>query len=292
MSLRKKRAAWTWAPEAWAVYPGRTLQRALQFDIGTLLIGLEVDNGGLCYPGRLSRFVQAARCAHTAVFAVEGDPDMLHGSGRDNALRRAEAIARYQADAQPSARLNGIQYDIEPYTRAEFDVTSLGAREAWGAAAMMLSERLGAKLEHVLPFWMADSPAGTDLVRRLAPTSSSLTVMAYRTRPEEVVECATRLLALGGELGLPVRVALECGPAAHNERPPVYATATMRAFSSSQTGGQSADATLSLSDWCRPEWTRISFQGDVATMFVVADRVEQDLAPWPSFAGFAFHGLI
>jgi len=235
--------------------------------------------------------VQAARENGLAVFAAEGDPDMLHGFGRQNALRRAEAIARYQANAHPSARLHGIQYDIEPYTRANFDMSSDAAREAWVTTAIMLSDRLGAKLDHVLPFWIAENPAGAELVRRLAPTSSCLTVMAYRTRPHEVVECAARLLSLGAELGVPIRIALECGLGS-DAKPPFYASATTCTAFWAEEGRQSDDPTLSSSDWRRPDWSRISFQGDAATMFAVAELVERDVGRWPSFGGFAFHGLI
>jgi hypothetical protein len=64
-----------------------------------------------------------------------------------------------------------------------------------------------------------------------------------------------------------------------------------RAFS---VGGaiRSSDPTLSSSDWPRPESSRISFNGDTGTMFSFASAIERKLASWPSFAGFAFHGLL
>jgi hypothetical protein len=48
---------------------------------------------------------------------------------------------------------------------------------------------------------------------------------------------------------------------------------------------------LISSNGIRVERDQVSFEGDSAAMFAIADEVEDDLAIWPSFGGFAFHGL-
>jgi hypothetical protein len=72
----------------------------------------------------------------------------------------------------------------------------------------------------------------------------------------------------------------------------VYPPATSSELFLSVEQSRSSDPTLSSSDWPRPESSRISFNGDTGTMFSFASAIERKLASWPSFAGFAFHGLL
>jgi hypothetical protein len=218
---------------------------------------------------------------------------MLFGAGQGNALKRAEAIARYQSNSSTSDQLDGIQYDIEPYTRDGFDIASPSCRGAWAETAALLHEILGTKLDHVLPFWLAATPSGCELIKGLASTASSLTVMAYRTRRRDIVDGASPMLAIGASLGIPVRVALECGPSAERalDSSSVYGPATTNTAFPPRRRTESPSATLISSNGIRVERDQVSFEGDSAAMFAIADEVEDDLAIWPSFGGFAFHGL-
>ena len=250
---QKRRAAWLWEQRIWRTRADDVLDRAQELKIDTLFIALDIRKGNIRYLMALTRFLRAAHKRGVAVLAVEGDPHMVQPGGQPNAIARAETIRNYQLSAVRRERLAGLQYDIEPYALPNFDIDNPNHLRKWSDTYRLLRQAFARRLDIVLPFWIADKPAGAEFVRRAAAHANGFTVMAYRTKSDRIISAATPILQLGEELGRPVRVALELGPT--NEGPGV------------------------------------SFEGDLPALRKAMRETLPVLARRKSFAGFAIHGI-
>jgi hypothetical protein len=70
--------------------------------------------------GDLRRFVARASSQGLAVHAVAGGPGWTAESHRYLGPKVLELVADYNADADPDERLQGVQFDIEPYVDSSF----------------------------------------------------------------------------------------------------------------------------------------------------------------------------
>lgn len=250
---QKRRAAWLWEQRIWRTRADDVLDRAEALNIDTLFIALDIRDGTIRYLTALKRFLRAAHKRGISVLAVEGDPHMVLPNGQPNALARAEAIRKYQLGAIRRERVAGLQYDIEPYALPNFDINNPNHLRKWSDTYRLLRQAFARRLDIVLPFWIADTPAGADFVRQAAVHASGLTVMAYRTKNDRIISAATPLLKLGVQLDRPVRVALELGPT--------------------------------------DEGPGVSFEGDLPALRKAMRETLPVLARRQSFAGFAIHGV-
>lgn len=293
-------AAWAWSPAAWRGDAGaRLIAAARSRRLDRLFVGLDVARGRVGHAAALQRFVRAAAAAGIAVEAVEGDPAMA-GDGLAAALARARAIAAYQRSAPVAARLAGVQYDIEPYVEPGWRGDAAAYR-AWADAVRALAAELGEPVDLVLPFWLADMPEGRAMLDRVAPALRMVTVMAYRRDPDGIERAAAPLLGWGTAAGKPVRVALEAerladetevryapaprGTLAVHPGPPLRAElfATERRVAGARMYARRGETLVRAA--------ALSFLGDEAAMRAAAETLRPTFAAWPSFAGYAFHGL-
>ncbi len=294
--------AWAWEPRLWRGGGEALLRDAAARGLGQLSITLEVRDGRVADAEALAAFVHAARRRGIAVEAVEGDPDMVLERGLASALLRARAIAAYQSEAAPDARLAGVQYDIEPYTLAAWGQEPVGWR-GWAEAVRTLARGVGAPVHLVLPFWIAEEEEGRAFLARVEAAVSGVTVMAYRTDSAAISSVAEPLLSWGSARGKPVRVALETGPVAAETEERFVPAETGRIAVAEARGGKAhatllaATAALPASRMFAPAGrtlaapTRISFLGDDRRMIETIRALAAPLAAWSSFDGFAFHGL-
>jgi len=246
-------AAWVWDLVAWRTHSAPILDKAQERGIDTLFIPLTVKNGVLSYQTDVARFVRLAHQRGILVFAVEGDPHMVLPAGLQAAVARANAIRAYQEGAPRSERLDGLQYDLEPYGLKNFDPRDPKDLAKWLAAYKALRAAFHHRIEVTMPFWIADDPDGEAFVREAAPLLSRISVMAYRNRPNAIIDVASRLLALGSELDVPVRVALEIGPT--------------------------------------DEGSTVSFEGNMRKLRHAMEVTTPTFLHSPSFVGFAIDGL-
>lgn len=253
-ALQNRRAAWLWEHRIWRRRAADLLDRAQELKIDTLFIALDIRNAKVGYRAELRAFLRAAHARNISVLAVEGDPHMVLPAGQPNAIARAKAIRDYQLGVVPRERLDGLQYDIEPYTLPNFDTDNPNDLRKWSDTYGRLRQAFARKLDIVLPFWIADKPNGANFVRQAATHAAGLTTMAYRTEKKRIIGAATPILKLGGQLNVPVRVALELGPT--NEGPGV------------------------------------SFEGDLPALLKAMQQTLPVFARRESFAGFAIHGIV
>ena len=295
-------SAWAWEPEMWKSHTAELLAAASRLGLGRLYVSIPSTNAKVVDPSALASFVAAAHAFSIDVMAVEGDPDMISGEGRANAVARAHALARYNASAAPQEQLDGVQYDIEPYLGSGYAARSDVVWQLWAETLHELSTALGQRVDAVVPYWMLESAAAWTALDQVVPILDRLTIMAYRTDPSAIISAAAPLLAWSSSKGLAAIVALEVGTVAQ-ERRKVYVkapkgdlhvirfddVAAIVVLDRVRTGPTDRAYRLSHSVSSNP--ARVSFDGDTRAAIAAAAQTASDLAAWPSAHGFAFHGL-
>jgi hypothetical protein len=295
-------ASWVWQPEEWQQKPAEILAWATSMQLNRLYLQLDIVSGEVAHPELLRAFLTQAAKARIGVFAVEGDPQMVRGEGRNNALARTSAISRFQETVTPTGQLAGIQYDIEPYILPAYAFDRRTIWKDWSDTLEQLHARWRGKVEVVVPFWLIDDLHGREAIERVRPFVSSLAVMSYRTEDQAIVEASEPWLTWGVLNGIDIVIALENGPVPDEVH---------RSYVPSETGTaeivhfSAADAVM-LSDVpvssqekmiyrfsheITVPGNRISFQGKLPTLLATIDRLHTMFPAWRSFSGFALHGL-
>lgn len=296
-------AAWAWAPHLWRDEGVRLLARASALGLDRLFVAVAIADGAIRDEAAFGRFVADARRLGIAVTVVEGDPAMALPEGRAVALRRLEALRTYQARAPEPARLEGVQYDIEPYILPAYAAEPAVVQRGWGDTIAALGAASGPlALDFVLPFWLAGDEAAGAVLPQLQRTAASITIMAYRTAPEAVQAAAEPLLAWASHQGIPARVALEAGPlgneVARTYTPspegdvwvvPIPDGAVALILNGRMRLPVGQGFALAREDVSPAD--RVSFLGDQARMRAVANHSLTMFRAWSAFEGFAFHGL-
>ncbi len=293
---------WLWEAEAWLARPKQIEEWAVTSRLDRIFLQLKIDNWEVADRNALAEFVTRMGKREISVHAVDGDPAMVAGDGLDDALRRVAAIRSYQFTSQPSARLAGLQFDIEPYLLADFAFDSAAIWARWAQAIQAISSAWGEPVCVVVPFWMRDSEAGAAAVAAARPSISGLTVMAYRTETGEVTALSEPWLAWGTLNQLPISIAIENGP---------LGVEVHRTFVRAETGSlqltEGGTATVSLlsqpipvrqgalayafHDETRINPERISFMNDRGKLAVARAELARLLVAWPSFDALMIHAL-
>ena len=293
--------AWAWEPDLWRRRGTELIHAAAQRGLHRLYVTLVIEDGRVSHRAALIRFLRAARAKGIAVEAVEGDPDMVTADGLRSAVRRAQAIARFDRAAPADAGLAGVQYDIEPYTLHSWGTYPADYR-GWTEAVRALASAAGRPVHLVLPFWIVDDEGGLRLLRELGPSISGVTAMAYRSDPAAIGAIAEPLLSWGVTAGKPVRIALESGPVAPEteERFRPAATGRLavrqaegrpRALLLEQDGRIPGAQMFASQGRAMVEPARISFLGDEALMVRAAGQLRAAFGAWSSFQGISYHGI-
>lgn len=292
------RATWVWQASDWRDQPNAVLALARRHRIQTLFVTVPLANSAVAAPTELQRFIQQARSAGLAVWAVDGDPRMVLPGEHASAAARASAYARYNLSAPPHARLAGVQFDVEPYLLPGYDL----AAEAWerhyaALVAALQTAASGLPLDMVVPFWWGNKTALLDAV---APNVSSLTVMDYRTNAADITRFAQPFLDWGMRQNKKVRIALEAGPVAPE---------TLRHYTP-QAKGELWQVQLAGQDYllllaepaANPHGAAYrqissntlsgkatSFHGQANKLSDMLPPLEAQFATWPAFGGMALH---
>ena len=302
------RATWTWQSKDWQQTPDAVLQRARRYGAKTLFITVPVADGAVLEPERLQVFVQRASAQRVSVWAVDGDPAMVLPAEHNSAAARARAYAVFNRQAPSMARLQGVQFDVEPY---------LLQGHAWSDAEMddyylalvrslhqSLQDHVGPQqaaiqLEMVVPFWWA---ARSTLLANLAPSLSGLVVMDYRTNPENIYRFAVPFLDWGETHGRNVRIALEAGPISPENRQR-YEQADSGVLWPLQIGGRHfllmlqrplpnpQGVSFRLASSYVLDGNATTFHHDMTGLLKQLPTLEAKFSAWPHFTGMALHEL-
>jgi hypothetical protein len=300
-SLPKLPAAWVWEPRRWLDDPAELVAAASDTGVGAFYITVPIEAGAVQAPESLAAFIARCRAAGIEVYAVEGDPGMITGTGLDLAVTRAHALAHYRS-SHPQAALDGVQYDIEPYLLPSFGAAPKPGWQRWSAALRALADALGEPVDAVIPFWIEDSPGGEAALAEARPALRSVTIMAYRTKPEQIMAAAAPALLFAERAGLPATVALEAGPIAQDRRR-IYRPADTGDLHLAALGDISAALLLDKprpaagtrafrqSHFILSDPGNVSFLGRMPELRAAAAELSQTLSAYPAAQRIAFHGL-
>lgn len=209
-AMRAPRSTWIWNQADWRERGQALIGWAAQENIGELFVTVPLQEGRVAEPEALAAFVKAAGARGIAVTAVDGDPHMVLPGEQEPTAARARAYSAYNAQAEPAARLKGMQFDVEPYLLPAHVLPPAERDRRYLELAARLREAAGPmRLEFVVPFWWDSKP---DLLRELAKSADALSVMDYRTDPGQIYRFAVPFLDWAEAHGKQVRIALEAGP--------------------------------------------------------------------------------
>lgn len=297
------RAAWVWQPEAWMETAEALFGELERSGANTVFITVPLDGEPLAVsdPERLARFIDAARHRQVSVWAVEGDPGAVLPEGQVHMVRRASALAGFNASQRPARRLAGVQYDIEPYLLAGFALDTERWLTHYLGTIRALRQAAGMPLEVAVPFWW--SGLATDdgpFLEQLATVVDGISVMNYRTDPSQIREGARPFLAWGAEQQRFVRIALEAGPIPEQTRwhyrpfeqgrlwqleiGQMRALVLLR-----RPRANPAGPSFALAYAVPVSGDRTTFRGNTDALDRLLPELETDWAAWPSFAGIALH---
>lgn len=297
-AARHERATWVWNASNWMNQADDVLKQAQRHGVRVLFLSVPVTEGKVDNPGQLALFIRRAREQGIETWTVDGDPRMVLAGEHAATAERVRAYAAYNHAAEPEARLAGLQFDIEHYLLPGYDAAGREMDRRYLDLARMLRRAAGTlPLEFVVPFWWSDKAS---LLQGLAGAASGLTVMDYRTAPEEIRQFAIPFLDWGARYGKTVRIALEAGPVEPEQQ---------RRYHRAETGeawivrlGQLP--VLLLLDEARPnplgaafrlESSRLfdgsatTFHKDAARLFDLLPQLESYFSAWASFRGMALH---
>lgn len=292
-------ATWIWTLGEWRSHPGTLLGRLREADIDDVAVQLPL--GDKSELRALLPFLQALRRADIRLIAVEGDPAMLTGSGRENAMARARRLAEFLS-THPGL-IESVQYDVEPYLLSAHAADPETSWRDWSNLMAQLHDSLGAPVSAVVPFWMIEEPSAQAALDRAVDHVDAFVVMAYRTDPVALEAIAVSWLERMAGMA-DIRIALEHGPL------PVEYHRTYRRSDSGELvlvakdgscvvelyaeplDPDGAGATYAFSHEVEANPARITFHGNPARLKEVSQELVGKLGAWTNFRGLAYHAFI
>ena len=156
------------------------------------------------------------------------------------------------------------------------------------------------RLEFVVPFWWDSKP---ELLRELARSADSLSVMDYRTDPEQIYRFAVPFLDWAEVHGKQVRIALEAGPIGAEtqrryQRAAKGAAGDMLLFELEgqqvlvllrQPTAHAKAQPFTLEGSRRIDGSATTFHADKAVLTRLLPRLEAVFGAWKGFGGIALH---
>ena len=205
-------SAWFWEAAAWRDEGRALVEMASRLGLRRLYVSVEIRGGVVRDLPLFTQFIVQAQARGVAIEIVEGDPRMIAGRGLVHAIERAEIVRASLLD-RSDRLLAGVQYDIEPYVAGRWRGTAADCAR-WEDAVIALVNAVGEPVDLVLPYWLLDFAPATQMLGRLPRALRSVTVMAYRTSEQELLDIARRWAGWTGDLGIPLQLAVETGAGA------------------------------------------------------------------------------
>jgi hypothetical protein len=159
--------------------------------------------------GALSTFLETAHAKNLRVEALDGDPSFSRAAQHEAGLNRLRAALKYNHEATTaSRRLDGFQWDVEPYVLAEFknETTHDAVLTEYldfvkSSRDLVLAEKPSTPfaLGFAVPFWMDTDkqsilwngekrPATFHVLELLSQTPNAyITIMAYRDKADGTI---------------------------------------------------------------------------------------------------------
>lgn len=293
------RATWIRTDATWQEAASQIFGRAQRWGLTRLAIHVPTSDGAVTDPQALAGFVTAASAHGIAVWALGSDSG--DGTADSAGLAGAgAALSDYNAAVPPEAQIKGLEVELRPGRIWSYVPEPEAVALAFIDRLERLRPSLGVPLSAVVPAWF---PTGASIAERLAAVLDRMTVITDRTDPIDIRRAVARFLAWGTRRNRRVDVALEAGPVVESER---------GSFVRAEAGElwlipiAANDTALLLLKEPAQNLPGIGFRQDDAVPVPAESHsflgrrseLRETLAPlgrtlgaWPSFGGFAFHGL-
>ena len=300
------RATWVWRAEDWIETPIALLERLERMGADTVFIAVPLGGDPLSVndPMPLAKFIDDAGRRQISVWVVEGDPRAVLPDGEIHMAARGRALAAFNDALPPDRRLAGVQYDIEPYLLPGFNLDTGRWLDRYLDTLMTLRGAVAMSMEVAIPFWWSDLAAGDGpLLERLAGLVDGITVMNYRTDPDQILAGAAPFLAWGADHQRYVRIALEAGPIPEQTRWHFRPYERGRLWRV-EMGGSPVLILLHgpASNPVGPSYAlaysvpvtsdRTTFHGRIEALEAMLPELEKIWTAWPSFGGAALHEFL
>ena len=299
------RSAWFWSAAAWLETPQIIFKKQAALKLNRIYITVPTSEGVVKNAAQLRQFLHAAHAQGLQVWSVMGDARAVLEQEKTRTLSLVSAYQAFNSEKNATQRLDGLQLDIEPYLLPSYQTNP----------AMLLQKQAqiinaihrvtpSLALDVVLPFWFDPArPDEAQLLNAIEPAIASLTIMDYRTDPEQIRTFAEKFLAWGETKKKLIAIALESSPLPEETRR-VYREANkgelwslpLKSGSVLLLLKQETTALPSVKTYCfshaqKIDGSNTSFFQKTAELAKILPPLEKDFSVWSSFAGIAFHGI-
>ena len=294
------RAAWIRDVRHWRDDAADVFTRAQRWSLDKLYVGVPFNESGLADPQELAGFVADASSRGIGVWALLTDSAEARDSERTPLVAAGTALADYNAGVSAEAQIKGVVVEYAPSRLWRYSADPGAEAQAFLDRLQPLKPVLGMPLSAVVPAWFPTDPAIAD---RWASELDAMTVVTDKTDPTDIRRSVGRFLAWGTRRGRPVEVALEAVPLDDSERGRFVRAESGELWMIPLAG---SDVLVLLKESANG-LPGLAFQQEEVVPVPAASRsfaaqgteLRETLSPlghalgaWPSFAGFAFHGLL
>jgi len=206
-----RRAAWFWSPTLWQDSPQLIFDNQSALALKRIYITVPVANGRVQHSGELLKFLENAHLRDLQVWAALGDPQAVLETEKQRFLTMVTAYQAFNNGSPRWQRLDGLQLDIEPYLLPGYQLNpAVWLQKQAKIVNWMHQAAPTLAIDMVLPFWFEPlNGSGSELLATVEESIVSITVMNYRTDPEQISAFAEKFLAWGVQRHKAVYIALE-----------------------------------------------------------------------------------
>ena len=291
------RAAWVRDARRWQDDAADVFTRTQHWGLTKLYVRVPFNGNGIADPQALAGFVADASSRGIDIWALLTDST---DDERTPLAAAGPALADYNASVSAEAQIKGVEVEYAPERLWRYAADPGATAQSLLDRLQPLKRSMSMPLAAAVPAWFPTDPS---IAVRWADTLDAMTVITDKTDPTDIRRSVSRFLAWGTRRGRPVEVALEAMPLDDSERGSFVRAETGELWLISLEG---RDVLLLLKEAASglpglgfqqedvvpvPAASR-SFAGEAGPLREALDPLGRALGAWPSFAGFAFHGLL
>ena len=294
------RAAWVRDVRRWQNDAADVFTRTQRWGVTKLYVSVPLNDSGIADPQALAGFIADASSRGIDVWALLSDAAQSNDGERTPLATAAAALADYNAGVSAEAQIKGVMVEYAPDRLWRYAADPGAAAQAFLTRVAPLKSIAGMALAAAIPAWF---PTDASIAERWANALDAMTVITDRTDPTDVRRSVARFLAWGTRRGRPVEVALEALPLDDSERGRFVRADSGELWLVSLGAGdvlvllkESASGMPGLAyqqeEVVPVPATSRSFSGQGTQLREALAPLGRALGAWPSFSGFAFHGLL
>lgn len=304
-SNKATKSAWFWSPALWMETPEKIFSIKQKLGINRIYITVPSINGAVKQPAELRKFIAKARTQNLQIWAVLGDKSAVTTAGVATFLNASAAYSAFNEESSSSEKLAGLQLDIEPYLIPGYAQDPAAWLSKYGDIVNNIHLTApNLPIDIVLPFWFdPETPLIASMLDNVVDSIDRVTVMDYRTDPEQIRRKAKPFFDWGTRNKKAIDIALETLPMPQENRISYQqakkgqlwrinlAGKTILLLLKNTLPTDTGVISYRASHTRLVDGTDISFYKDKDRLWVLLPSLESDFRAWSSFSGLAIHGL-